>query len=139
MRAYGCSACTHLLGNMLISHENCCTYAYKLDALKQQAQRWEMSSSSSTTDAATTSSTTSTNSSNSTNSSKFTPSPEVAAASTNVMDIWVQASLQGLIQFVHEEMSAYRLYTVVPKLVDFIQDLTNWYVCITVLTLQLAL
>jgi isoleucyl-tRNA synthetase len=76
-----------------------------------------MSSSSSTTD------TTSSNSNN-----KFTPSPEVAAASTNVMDIWVQASLQGLIQFVHEEMAAYRLYTVVPKLVDFIQDLTNWYV-----------
>jgi valyl-tRNA synthetase len=90
-------------------------------ALAQQAQRWEMSSSSSSTD------TTSSSSNNS--SSKFTPSPEVAAASTNVMDIWVQASLQGLIQFVHEEMAAYRLYTVVPKLVDFIQDLTNWYVC----------
>jgi isoleucyl-tRNA synthetase len=82
-------------------------------------------SSSSTTDATNSSN----SSSNSNGSNKFTPSPEVAAASTNVMDIWVQASLQGLIQFVHEEMAAYRLYTVVPKLVDFIQDLTNWYVC----------
>ncbi|KAG5179720.1 Isoleucyl-tRNA synthetase [Tribonema minus] len=58
----------------------------------------------------------------------FKPSPEAAAASTNVMDIWVMASLQGLVQFVHQEMAAYRLYTVVPRLVAFIKDLTNWYV-----------
>lgn len=31
-------------------------------------------------------------------------------------------------QFVHTEMKAYRLYTVVPRLVDFIEQLTNWYV-----------
>ncbi|CAM9142051.1 unnamed protein product [Phaeothamnion confervicola] len=54
--------------------------------------------------------------------------PATAAASTNAMDVWVQASLQGLIKFMHEEMEAYRLYTVVPRLVRFIGDLTNWYV-----------
>lgn len=33
-----------------------------------------------------------------------------------------------LSQFVHTEMKAYRLYTVVPRLVEFIEQLTNWYV-----------
>jgi isoleucyl-tRNA synthetase len=33
-----------------------------------------------------------------------------------------------LIKFVREEMEAYRLYTVAPKLVHFLEDLTNWYV-----------
>ena len=44
------------------------------------------------------------------------------------MDAWIQASLQGLIKFTREEMQAYRLYTVVPRLVGFIEELTNWYV-----------
>eukprot|EP00736_Rhodelphis_marinus_P011216 Rmarinus@m.24730 len=48
--------------------------------------------------------------------------------STNVFDHWIVASLQGLIKFVREEMAAYRLYTVVPRLLHFIEDLTNWYV-----------
>lgn len=34
---------------------------------------------------------------------------------------------QGLIKFVHGEMGAYRLYTVTPRLLRFIEDLTNWY------------
>lgn len=38
------------------------------------------------------------------------------------------ASLQTLVQYVREEMKAYRLYTVIPRLVKFIEDLTNWYV-----------
>ncbi len=44
------------------------------------------------------------------------------------MDSWLQAALQGLVSYVHTEMKAYRLYTVVPHLVEFIQDLCNWYV-----------
>jgi len=80
--------------------------------------------------------------------------------SDNVMDQWVLASTQSLVQFVIDEMKgawpaqivkrcpspvpdaiaitssrfagvrdvAYRLYTVVPRLVTFINDLTNWYV-----------
>lgn len=58
----------------------------------------------------------------------FTPSPERARASTNVMDVWIQASLQGMIKFVHDEMAAYRLYTVTPRLLRFIEELTNWCV-----------
>mmetsp|Transcript_9257 Transcript_9257/g.18219 ORF Transcript_9257/g.18219 Transcript_9257/m.18219 type:complete len:1163 (-) Transcript_9257:42-3530(-) len=53
---------------------------------------------------------------------------ERARASTNILDRWIQASLNGLIKFVREEMAAYRLYTVVPRLVDFIDSLTNLYV-----------
>lgn len=59
---------------------------------------------------------------------KFSPDRALAKSSPNVMDAWIQASLQGLIQFVRQEMAAYRLYTVVPKLIGFIDELTNWYV-----------
>ncbi|KAK9430530.1 tRNA synthetases class I-domain-containing protein [Lipomyces doorenjongii] len=48
--------------------------------------------------------------------------------SANVMDKWILASLQTLIQFVHQEMSEYRLYTVVPRLLNLIDDMTNWYI-----------
>ncbi|CEG41858.1 isoleucine-trna ligase [Plasmopara halstedii] len=58
----------------------------------------------------------------------FVPDRESALASTNVMDSWILAALHNLIKFVHEEMKAYRLYTVVPRLVNFIEQLTNWYV-----------
>ena len=34
--------------------------------------------------------------------------------STNVMDRWMLASIQSLIEFIHTEMQGYRLYTVVP-------------------------
>ncbi|KXS21576.1 hypothetical protein M427DRAFT_142059 [Gonapodya prolifera JEL478] len=56
---------------------------------------------------------------------KYNPDQEV---SSNVMDRWILASCQSLIQFVRQEMEAYRLYTVVPRLLRLIDDLTNWYV-----------
>ncbi|KAL2919614.1 isoleucine--tRNA ligase [Polyrhizophydium stewartii] len=46
----------------------------------------------------------------------------------NVMDRWILASTQSLIKFVKEEMTAYRLYTVTPRLLKLIDTLTNWYV-----------
>ncbi|KAJ2451557.1 isoleucine--tRNA ligase [Coemansia sp. RSA 2336] len=55
---------------------------------------------------------------------KFNPEEK----SENIMDRWVLASVQSLIQFVREEMTAYRLYTVVPRLLEMIDQLTNWYV-----------
>lgn len=51
-----------------------------------------------------------------------------ALVSTNVMDRWLLASIQSLIKFIHTEMTAYRLYTVVPKLLNLIDSLTNWYI-----------
>ena len=44
------------------------------------------------------------------------------------MDRWILASCQSLIKFVKQEMNAYRLYTVVPRLLKLIDELTNWYV-----------
>ncbi|GBC08883.1 hypothetical protein RclHR1_08450011 [Rhizophagus clarus] len=52
----------------------------------------------------------------------------LAKKSTNVMDKWILACSQSLIKFVREEMKAYRLYTVVPRLLSLIEQLTNWYV-----------
>lgn len=48
--------------------------------------------------------------------------------STNVMDKWLLASLQTMLAHIHTEMAAYRLYTVVPGLLAFLDDLTNWYI-----------
>jgi len=58
----------------------------------------------------------------------FVPSLEMVKATENPTDVWISAATQGLIKFVHEEMTAYRLYTVMPALVGFVTQLTNWYV-----------
>lgn len=51
-----------------------------------------------------------------------------ALSSSNVFDRWLLASIQSLVKFIHEEMQSYRLYTVVPKLLALIDNLTNWYI-----------
>lgn len=48
--------------------------------------------------------------------------------SENVMDKWIISFTQSLLVFVKKEMAAYHLYTVLPKLMKFIDNLTNWYV-----------
>ncbi|CAO1635993.1 unnamed protein product [Parajaminaea phylloscopi] len=53
---------------------------------------------------------------------------EHAKKSENVMDRWILARCQGLIQFVRQEMDAYRLYTVTPRLTGLVDELTNWYI-----------
>jgi isoleucyl-tRNA synthetase len=44
------------------------------------------------------------------------------------LDRYVLSTLESLVLDVNREMEAYRLYAVVPRLVDFIDLLTNWYV-----------
>jgi len=61
-------------------------------------------------------------------SRKFVPSVDKVKATTNPTDIWISAATQELIKFVHDEMAAYRLYTVMPALVAYVTQLTNWYV-----------
>ncbi|KAG7098727.1 Isoleucine--tRNA ligase, cytoplasmic [Marasmius oreades] len=46
----------------------------------------------------------------------------------NVMDRWILARCQSLIRLVREEMAAYRLYTIIPRLLDLVDELTNWYI-----------
>nr|XP_043623289.1 isoleucine--tRNA ligase, cytoplasmic [Erigeron canadensis] len=48
--------------------------------------------------------------------------------SDNVLDQWINSATQSLVHFVRQEMDAYRLYTVVPYLLKFIDNLTNIYV-----------
>jgi isoleucyl-tRNA synthetase len=43
-------------------------------------------------------------------------------------DRWILSVLQSLIRDVNREMEGYRLFAVVPRLVHFIDDLTNWYI-----------
>jgi len=38
------------------------------------------------------------------------------------------ARCQSLIRLVREEMAAYRLYTIIPRLLDLVDELTNWYI-----------
>jgi len=44
------------------------------------------------------------------------------------MDRWILARCQSLIRLVREEMAAYRLYTIIPRLLDLVDELTNWYI-----------
>lgn len=53
---------------------------------------------------------------------------QASLMSDNVMDRWILASMQSLVQFIHQEMGLYKLYTVVPRLLNFIDELTNWYI-----------
>lgn len=48
--------------------------------------------------------------------------------STNILDQWVLSRLNGLIANTEKEMQSYRLYNVVPQLLEFIEDLTNTYI-----------
>jgi isoleucyl-tRNA synthetase len=59
---------------------------------------------------------------------RFVPNPALIKTSTNFLDKWINAGIHGLNKFVKEELEAYRLYTVVGRLVNFLEDLTNWYV-----------
>lgn len=44
------------------------------------------------------------------------------------MDRWIISCTHTLLIFVKKEMKEYRLYTVVPYLIKYIDNLTNWYV-----------
>jgi len=58
-------------------------------------------------------------------------SPTDAAPALNErpeLDRWALSTLQSLIGEVNEQMEGYYLYKVVPPIVSFIDDLTNWYI-----------
>ncbi len=44
------------------------------------------------------------------------------------IDRWIISVLQTLIADVNTHMEAYRLYSVVPPIIEFVGDLTNWYI-----------
>ncbi len=44
------------------------------------------------------------------------------------IDRWILSVLQSLIRRVNEQMEGYYLYDVIPPMIEFIDDLTNWYI-----------
>jgi len=44
------------------------------------------------------------------------------------IDRWIVSVLQSLLRDVNQEMEQYRLFAVIPPILDFIDDLTNWYI-----------
>lgn len=61
------------------------------------------------------------------NIDQFVPKGD-AKNSPNILDQWVLSRLHGLISNTQKEMDAYRLYNVVPHLLQFIEELTNTYI-----------
>lgn len=59
---------------------------------------------------------------------KFKRNEKLALSSSNILDKWIVSRLHRVIKFVHKEMQEYRLYTVLPELIKFIDEMTNWYV-----------
>ncbi len=60
--------------------------------------------------------------------SQLTWRPGDVLHSENELDRWILSDLQQLLSKVQAEMDAYRLFNVVPAVVEFIDDLTNWYI-----------
>ncbi|KAL1188035.1 Isoleucine--tRNA ligase, cytoplasmic [Cardamine amara subsp. amara] len=61
-------------------------------------------------------------------SEPFVPINLESLQSSNVLDQWIHSATQSLVNFVRKEMDEYRLYTVVPELLKFLDNLTNIYV-----------
>ncbi|MEC7242033.1 MAG: isoleucine--tRNA ligase [Myxococcota bacterium] len=53
------------------------------------------------------------------------PSP---VADRALMDRWIISMVQSLVRDVNDEMEGYRLYNVIPRVLGFIDHLTNWYI-----------
>ncbi len=56
------------------------------------------------------------------------PECDSKPSSSNELDQWIISLLNHVIVSVNGEMEQYNLYRVVPLLVDFIDNLTNWYI-----------
>jgi isoleucyl-tRNA synthetase len=46
----------------------------------------------------------------------------------NIMDKWILSKISTLLFKVKKEMNEYKLYNILPHLLDFIGELTNWYI-----------
>jgi isoleucyl-tRNA synthetase len=55
-------------------------------------------------------------------------SKKMHAKNAPILDRWILSKLQTLVNNVNREMEEYHLYNVVPALLNFIDDLTNWYI-----------
>jgi isoleucyl-tRNA synthetase len=51
-----------------------------------------------------------------------------AVSGRSLLDRWVISMMQSAVAEVNQEMEGYRLYNVVPRVLGFIDHLTNWYI-----------
>ena len=56
------------------------------------------------------------------------PGQDLSNLQISDLDRWILAELQDLLESVEREMGAFRLYNVVPSVVSFVDNLTNWYI-----------
>ncbi len=52
----------------------------------------------------------------------------IALGERGLLDRWIVSVLQSVVADVNREMAEYRLYNVIPRVLGFIDDLTNWYI-----------
>ncbi|KAH8765316.1 isoleucyl-tRNA synthetase,cytoplasmic [Diaporthe sp. PMI_573] len=62
------------------------------------------------------------------NGIEFKFSPAKVASSRNIVDRWILAICQSFLKDLADEMAGYRLYNVVPRLLELIDNITNWYI-----------
>ncbi|MBM4343015.1 MAG: isoleucine--tRNA ligase [Deltaproteobacteria bacterium] len=56
------------------------------------------------------------------------PAQPLPLARRQLLDRWVLSALQSVVADVNAEMAQYRLYNVIPRVLGFVDDLTNWYI-----------
>jgi isoleucyl-tRNA synthetase len=59
---------------------------------------------------------------------QITWDPSQERVSSNELDRWIVALQQKLLGQIEEEMEGFRMYNVVPSILEFIENLTNWYI-----------
>lgn len=64
----------------------------------------------------------------STTDSNYQYDPNSLKNLDNFMDQWIVGACQNLIKSIRHEMETYKLYAVLPLLLKFLDNLTNWYV-----------
>jgi isoleucyl-tRNA synthetase len=57
----------------------------------------------------------------------FDPEADMVESS-NELDQWIQLKLNELLRLVDESMNSYQIAKAVPSIVDFLDDLNNWYI-----------
>ena len=58
----------------------------------------------------------------------WTPAQTPTKVSQNALDRWILSKVSSLIQEVDSALSYYHLYSAAPAILDFVDQLTNWYI-----------
>jgi len=59
---------------------------------------------------------------------KWTPEDVPSEPSPNLLDKWILSKVASLIERADKALNHYHLYAVAPALLDFVDQLTNWYI-----------